>query len=275
MALRIMNNVSAVFAQRQLGINSHALQSSLAKLSSGYRINNAGDDAAGLAVSEKMRFQIKGMEQAGRNIQDGISLAQVAEGGLSTVGDILQRLRTLSVQAANGTLASSDRMLIQQEVNALVSEIGRMQTSISFNGTKLLNDTAGAGFSIQLQVGASNGQYLKIQLSSITVTSLGISALNITTSPQATGAISTLDSALTNVLSLRAKIGAASNRLALTYDFNGIQRENMMAAESRIRDTDFAEEMTNYTRNQILMQASTAMLSQANVSIQSVLSLLQ
>lgn len=275
MALRIMNNVSAVFAQRQLGINSHALQSSLAKLSSGYRINNAGDDAAGLAVSEKMRFQIKGMEQAGRNIQDGISLAQVAEGGLSTVGDILQRLRTLSVQAANGTLASSDRMLIQQEVNALVSEIDRMSSSVSFNGTKLLYTV---GNSIQLQVGASNGQNLKIQLSSITITGLGISptgGFNITTSSQATGAISTLDSALTSVLSLRAKIGAASNRLALTYDFNGIQRENMMAAESRIRDTDFAEEMTNYTRNQILMQASTAMLSQANVSIQSVLSLLQ
>lgn len=272
MALRIMNNVSAVFAQRQLGINSRALESSLAKLSSGYRINNAGDDAAGLAVSEKMRFQIKGMEQASRNIQDGISLAQVAEGGLSTVGDILQRLRTLSVQAANGTLAESDRALIQQEVNALVSEIGRMQTSVSFNGTRLLN---AAGNSIQLQVGASNGQNLKIQLSNITIAGLGISALDITTSTQATGAISTLDSALTSVLSLRAKIGAASNRLALTFDFNGIQRENMMAAESRIRDVDFAEEMTNYTRNQILMQASTAMLSQANVSIQSVLSLLQ
>ncbi len=277
MALRIMNNVSAVFAQRQLGINSHSLQNSLAKLSSGYRINNAGDDAAGLAVSEKMRFQIRGMEQAGRNIQDGISLAQVAEGGLSTMGDILQRLRTLSVQASNGTLANSDRALIQEEVNALVSEIGRMQSITTFNGTSLLrkSSTENTAFSIQLQVGASNGQNIKIQLSSITVTGLGIHALDITTTAGATGAISTLDSALTGVLTLRAKIGAASNRLQSTFDFNGIQRENMMAAESRIRDVDFAEEMTSYTRNQILMQASTAMLSQANVSIQSVLSLLQ
>jgi len=275
MALRIMNNVSATFAQRQLGINSSALNKSLTKLSSGYRINNAGDDAAGLAISEKMRFQINGMAQAQRNIQDGISLTQVAEGGLATTADILQRLRTLSVQASNGTLATSDRALIQQEVNQLVSEIDRMRTGVSFNGVQLLNTASTAtNGSIQLQVGASNGDKLSVVLSNITLAGLGISALSITSTTGAQGAISTLDGALTAVLTLRAKVGAAQNRLETSYNFTGIQRENMMAAESRIRDVDFAEEMTNYTRNQILMQASTAMLSQANMSIQSVLQLL-
>ena len=275
MALRIMNNVSATFAQRQLGINSSALNKSLTKLSSGYRINNAGDDAAGLAISEKMRFQINGMAQAQRNIQDGISLTQVAEGGLATTADILQRLRTLSVQASNGTLATSDRALIQQEVNQLVSEIDRMRTGVSFNGVQLLNTASTAtNGSIQLQVGASNGDKLSVVLSNITLAGLGISALSITSTTGAQGAISTLDGALTAVLTLRAKVGAAQNRLETSYNFTGIQRENMMAAESRIRDVDFAEEMTNYTRNQILMQANTAMLSQANMSIQSVLQLL-
>ncbi len=270
MALRIMNNVSATFAQRQLSINSNSLSRSLEKLSSGYRINRASDDAAGLAVSERMRFQIAGLQQAQKNTMDGISLAQVAEGGLQNLCTILQRMRVLSLQASNGTLSSSDRTLITEEVNQLISEIDRMQTSVSFNGISLL----GSSQSISIQVGASSGQKISIALSGITSSALNISSLDVSSATAAEAAVSSIDNALSSVLTMRAKLGAAQNRLEKTYDFIGIQRENLMAAESRIRDVDFAEEMTNYTRNQILMQASTAMLSQANVSIQSVLQLL-
>jgi flagellin len=266
-----MNNVSALFAQRQLGNNTTSLSRSLERLSSGYRINHASDDAAGLAVSEKMRFQINGLEQAQRNIQDGISLVQVAEAGLQESVDILQRIRVLSVQASNGTLADSDRELIQLEVTQLICEIDRMQTTVKFNGVSLL---ASANNSISLQVGASAGQTLSIVLSSITASTLGIDSTDVSTAAGAAQGISAVDAALTSVLQLRAKMGAAQNRLEKTYDFTSIQRENMMASESRIRDVDFATEMTNYTKNQILVQASTSMLSQANVSIQSVLQLL-
>lgn len=277
MGLRIMNNTSAAFAERQLGLNNSNLQKSLQKLSSGYRINNASDDAAGLAVSEKMRFQVRGLEQAQRNVMDGISMVQVAEGGLQEVSEILQRIRVLSVQAANGTLANSDRDLIALEVNQLISEIDRVQTTVSFNGVKLLANlsTAGAGSgSISLQVGASGGQTLSLVLSKITSNILSIDTLKVTSSAKAQSAVLKIDNALRGVLQLRAKMGATQNRLEKTYDFLGIQRENMMAAESRIRDVDFASEMTNYTRSQIIAQASTAMLAQANVSAQSVLQLL-
>ncbi|HPP88487.1 MAG TPA: flagellin [bacterium] len=270
MALRIMNNVAATFAQRQLSINSNNLSRSLEKLSSGYRINRASDDAAGLSVSERMRFQISGMQQAMKNTMDGISLAQVAEGGLQNLCSILQRMRVLSLQASNGTLSSSDRSLITEEVNQLISEIDRMQTAVSFNGVSLL----GSAQSIQIQVGASAGQQISIVLSSITASGLGINTLDVSSATNAATAVSSIDSALSSVLSLRAKLGAAQNRMEKTYDYIAIQRENLMAAESRIRDVDFAEEMTNYTKNQILMQASTAMLSQANVSVQAVLQLL-
>jgi flagellin len=277
MGLRIMNNTSAAFAERQLGLNSSNLQKSLQKLSSGYRINNASDDAAGLAVSEKMRFQVRGLEQAQRNVLDGISMVQVAEGGLQEVSEILQRIRVLSVQAANGTLANSDRDLIALEVNQLISEIDRVQTTVTFNGVKLLANTSTAGSgtgSISLAVGASGGQTLSLVLSKITSNLLSIDTLKVTSADKAQSAVLKIDNALKSVLQLRAKMGAAQNRLEKTYDFLGIQRENMMAAESRIRDVDFASEMTNYTRSQIIAQASTAMLAQANVSSQSVLQLL-
>jgi flagellin len=270
-----MNNVSAVFAQRQLTLNNSNLSKSLEKLSSGYRINRASDDAAGLAVSEKMRFEIAGLEQAQRNVMDGISLVQVAEAGLQETTEILQRLRVLSIQAANGTLAASDRELIQNEVNQLISEVDRMRTTVEFNGVKLLNtDSTSSGGSISLQVGANAGQTLSVVLSSVSSSSLSINSLNITSTTGASAAVSNIDSALNSVLSLRSKLGAVQNRLEKTHNFIGIQRENMMASESRIRDVDFASEMTAYTKNQILVQASTSMLAQANVSIQSVLQLL-
>jgi flagellin len=275
MALRIMNNVTATYAQRMLGISTGALSRSLERLSSGYRINHASDDAAGLAVSEKLRFQIRGLEQAQRNVQDGISLIQVAEGGIQETTDILQRIRVLSIQASNGTLANSDRNLIAEEVNQLISEIDRMQSTVTFNGVSLLSTASTAtGGSISLQVGASASQTLSVTLSKITSTVLSLNTLAVTSSAKAESAVLQLDSALSSILSLRAKLGASQNRLEKTYDFLGIQRENLMASESRIRDVDFASEMTQYTNNQILVQASTAMLSQANVSIQSVLQLL-
>jgi flagellin len=258
MALRIMNNVNAAFAQRQLSITSNNLSKSLQKLSSGYRINNAADDAAGLAVSEKMRFQINGLEQAGRNVQDGISLVQVAEGGLQETINILQRIRVLAVQASNGTLSNTDRTLIATEVNQLISEIDRMGSTVTFNGVKLLD---GSQATITLHVGASAGQTLAMGMSTISSTQLSISTLAVTSSTDAQAALTSLDGALSSVLSMRANLGAYQNRLENTMNFLGVQRENLMAAESRIRDVDFVSEMTQYIKNQILTQASTAMLA--------------
>lgn len=270
MALRIMNNITATFAQRQIGLNTNQLSRSLERLSSGYRINHAADDAAGLAVSERLRFQIKGLEQAGKNVMDGISMVQVAEGGLQQATEMLQRIRVLAIQSTNGTLANSDRDLLQAEVNQLLSELDRTETTVTFNGVSLL----GSAQTITLQVGASSGQTLGITLSQVSSTQLSINTLTVITSAKAASAILQIDSALNTLVSSRANLGAAQNRLENTYDFIGIQRENLMAAESRIRDVDFATEMTNYTKNQILVQASTAMLSQANMAPQSVLQLL-
>lgn len=274
MALRIMNNVSATFAQRQLSNNSLALAKSLERLSSGYRINSAADDAAGLAVSEKLRYQVKGLEQAQRNVQDGISMAQVAEAGMVQTVTILQRLRALTLQASNGVYQNSDRQLISQEVTQLIEEIDRLSSTVTFNEVKLFPSST---TTIKFQVGADAGQTIALSLTSLTSSSLSLSSLatTITTADGARGVISTIDTALNSVLSMRAKLGAVQNRLEMTYEFIGIQRENIMAAESRIRDVDFASEMTNYTRNQIIVQAATAMLAQANVSVQSVLQLLK
>jgi len=274
MALRIMNNVSATFAQRQLSNNSLALAKSLERLSSGYRISSAADDAAGLAVSEKLRYQVKGLEQAQRNVQDGISMAQVAEAGMVQTVTILQRLRALTLQASNGVYQNTDRQLISQEVTQLIEEIDRLSATVTFNEVKLFPSST---TTIKFQVGADAGQTIALSLTSLTSSSLSLSLLatTITTADGARGVISTIDTALNSVLSMRAKLGAVQNRLEMTYEFIGIQRENIMAAESRIRDVDFASEMTNYTRNQIIVQAATAMLAQANVSVQSVLQLLK
>lgn len=274
MGLRIMNNVSATFAQRQLSTNSSALAKSLQKLSSGYRINSAADDAAGLAVSEKLRYQVKGLEQAQRNVMDAISMVQVAEAGMVQTVTILQRLRALTLQAANGVYQDTDRQLISEEVGQLISEIDRLSSTVTFNGVELFPSST---TTYKFQVGANGGQTIALSLTSLTSSSLSLSSLNttITTATGAAGAISTIDTALNSVLKMRAKLGAIQNRLEMTNDFIGIQRENVMAAESRIRDVDFAEEMTSYTRNQIIVQAATSMLAQANVSVQSVLRLLQ
>jgi len=271
MSLRIMNNVSAQFAHRQLSITNGNLNKSLEKLSSGYRINHAADDAAGLVISEKLRTQINGLGQASRNIQDGISLLQTTEGGLDELHSILQRMRVLSIQASNGTLTDTDRTLIQSEVTQLLCEIDRMNSTVTFNTIQLFNYSAG---SLKIQAGATQGQSLTITLSSISTTALSINTLSVTSAAGAETAITSLTSAIDLISRRRATIGAMQNRLEHTLNFVGISRENQMSAESRIRDVDFADEMINFTKTQILAQAGNSMLAQANLLPQSVLQLL-
>lgn len=286
--MRIMTNVAATFAARQASLTNFKLNTSLEKLSSGLRINRAGDDAAGLAISEKFRAQIKGFEQARKNTMDGISLVQTAEGGLEELTSILQRMRVLAVQATTETLTNSDRALIQAEITQLLNEIERMESTVQFNGIYLLSgnsvndaDRPGAA-SLSIQVGSNSNAAQKI---AIEITSMGLHGLGIAdedgsnkitleSSSSANSAITRLDTALKNVATLRASLGAVQNRLEHTHNFLGIQKENMMASESRIRDVDFASEMTEFTKYQILAQAGNAMLAQANLQPQMILQLL-
>ncbi len=276
MDMRIQHNISALFAHRQLGITNLRLDKSLEKLSSGYRINHAADDAAGLAISEKLRTQVAGLEQASRNVQDGISLIQTAEGGLEELHLILQRVRTLAIQSANDTNTASDRQLIQVEVNQLMSEINRMQTTVVFNTKQLLTGAYATGVgSIALHAGANQNQVLSVNIGSMSTTGLGINGLSIATQAGAETAIGLLSNAINEVSSNRADLGAIQNRLEHTYNFIRTAMENMQASESRIRDVDMAMEMTNYTKNQILLQAGNAMLAQANTRPSNLLALFQ
>lgn len=274
--MKIQHNLPAIFAHRQLGITSSRLDKSLEKLSSGYRINHAADDAAGLAISEKLRTQVSGLEQASRNVQDGISLIQTAEGGMEELHLILQRIRVLAVQSANDTLTSADRALIQVEVDQLLSEINRMQTTVTFNTKQLLTGqfTAGVG-SISLQAGANQYQILAINIGSMSTTGLGIDGISIGTQVDAENALTTLSTAIDSVSRDRANLGAVQNRLEHTYQFTRVAMENMQSSESRIRDVDMALEMTMYTKNQILQQAGNAMLAQANTRPSNLLALFQ
>ena len=296
----IQHNLSAIFAHRQLTITNGALDRSLEKLSSGYRINHASDDAAGLAISEKLRTQVSGLEQSSRNVQDGISLIQTAEGGLEELTLILQRMRTLAIQASNDTLTGSDRALLQVEVDQLLQEIDRMQTTVVFNTRQLLTglpaptgEPASSAGSIQLHVGANQDQTLSVVIQAMSLQGLGVDELRsegmetfdgplvgagtaaMTTRAGSELAIGLLSAAIDQVSSARADLGAKQNRLEHTYQFTRVSMENMQASESRIRDTDMAEELTKFTKTQILMQAGNAMLSQANLKTQSVLQLLK
>ncbi|HPN29859.1 MAG TPA: flagellin [bacterium] len=286
--LRIMHNVSAMYAHRQLSLTNFRINGSMEKLSSGYRINRAADDAAGLAISEKLRTQINGLDQASRNIQDGISLIQTAESGLEELHDILQRMRTLAVQASNDTLVDSDRAFIQLEISQLLSEIDRMQTGVQFNTKYLLRGdyitpaALGGPGSLVFHVGANMNQIFAVQISSFSTTGLSINVLGDGTTPftvasriQAESAIGLLSDAINEVSRQRAVLGAVQNRLEHTYNFVLIEKENLQTAESRIRDVDLAAEMVNFTKEQILMQAGQSMLSQANVQPGTVLSMLQ
>jgi flagellin len=268
MSLRIQNNVEAFNAHRNLSATEERLATSMERLSSGYRINRAADDAAGLAISERLRGQIGGLDQAQRNVQDAISLVQTAEGSLTEVHAMLHRMRDLAVQYKNGSLSTADRAAIQSEVNQLASEIERIGQSAQFNGINVLNTTQTLSF----QVGAADGQVISMSLISLG-NQVGVSYAPLT----ATGAsdIAEIDAAIDVVSSARSTFGAIQNRLGYTLENAAIYEENLTASESRIRDVDMASEMVNFTKLQILQQAGTAMLAQANTASQGVLTLLR
>lgn len=276
--MRINNNVEALFATNRLASTNSALSKSMEKLSSGLRINRAGDDAAGLAISEKMRGQINGLNQAVRNAQDGISLIQTGEGALNESHSILQRMRELAVQAANDTNTTADRTKIEDELSQLKTELTRIASTTEFNTRKLLNGS----FKGKLHIGANAGQNLSVTISTMTATALKVTALAIDLDTGTTGAqqskanalITTINTAIESVSSQRSKLGAIQNRLEHTINNLQAASENLVASESRIRDTDVAAEMVKFTKNQILSQAGTAMLAQANARPQGVLQLL-
>jgi flagellin len=268
MGLRIQNNVEAFNAHRNLAATGKSLAQSMERLSSGYRINRAADDAAGLAISERLRGQIGGLSQAQRNAQDAVSLVQTAEGSLTEVHSMLQRVRDLAVQYKNGSLSANDRTSIQSEVYQLASEIERIGSSAKFNGINVLNTTQTLSF----QVGAADGQVISMALASLGST-VGVSFYQLSATGQSD--IANIDAAIDAVSSQRSTFGAVQNRLGYTLENAAIYQENLTASESRIRDVDMASEMVNFTKLQILQQAGTSMLAQANQSSQGVLTLLR
>jgi len=281
----INHNMSAMFADRQLGVTQLDISKSLEKLSSGLRINRAGDDASGLAVSEKMRSQIRGLNQAERNIQNGVSFIQATEGYLQETQDILGRIRELAVQSANGIYSDEDRMMIQVEISQLVDEVNRIASHAQFNGMNMLTGAfareSAVGRVMQLQVGANMDQNKQIFVGTMTATALGLEngqgqdgMISIANVEAANLTIGALDSALQVVSRQRADLGAYQNRFEIAAQGVAIASENLQAAESRIRDVNMASEMVDFTRDSILSQAGIAMLAQANVRTQSVLQLL-
>ncbi len=286
----INHNMSAIFAERATSVNNFNISKSMEKLSSGMRINRAGDDASGLAVSEKMRSQIRGLKRAEKNAQDGISFIQTTEGYLQETQDILQRMRELAIQSSNGIYTSEDRMQIQVEVSQLVDEVNRIASHAQFNGLNMLTGRFGRPIgensitgSMWLHIGANMDQRERIYIGTMTAQGLGIQGLgakpsaatfiSIATPDNANMDLSVIDAALTKVSKQRADLGAYQNRLEYAIQGLSVGAENLQAAESRIRDTDMAKEMVAYTKNQILLQTSTAMLAQANQRGQSVLQL--
>ena len=284
----INHNMSAMFANRNLGVTGSGLTKDMEKLSSGERINHAGDDASGLAVSEKMRSQIRGLNQASQNAQNGISFIQVTEGYLQETTDIMQRIRELAVQSSNGIYSDEDRMQIQVEVSQLVAEVDRIASQAQFNGMNMLtgrfaqsqgeNTITG---SMWFHIGANMDQRMQVYIGTMTAAALGIrdvaaeEVMHIDTPETANRAIGTLDEALKRINKQRADLGGYQNRMEYAVKGLDIAAENLQASESRIRDTDMAERMVEFTKNEILQQAGTAMLAQANNQSQNVLSLLR
>lgn len=269
----VQHNLSAMNTSRQMNSVSSAMSKSTEKLSSGYKINRAGDDAAGLSISEKMRSQIRGLNKAASNAQDGISLVQVAEGALNETHSILQRMNELATQAANDTNTSVDRTAIKAEIDQLTSEIDRIQSTTQFNSMNLLDGTFS---SKQLQVGALKGQSISVSIAKMSASNLQLkSNMNVSSFSTAGTAMDTIQDAIKKVSDTRSKLGAIQNRLEHTINNLNTTSENTQAAESRIRDTDMASEMVEYSKNNILAQAGQSMLSQANQQTQGVLSLLQ
>jgi len=274
--LRVNTNIISMTAQRELFNVTDRLSKNFHRLSSGLRIASAADDPAGLGISERMRATIRSLGQAGRNAQDGVGLVETAEGALNEVNSNLIRMRELSIQAANGTLNTGDRAAIDLEFQGLISEIDRIADSTDFNGIELLNDSAGTG-SIQLQIGTEANETLTIDLVDMTDVGLGLTgtSFDLDTVTNASNALATIDTAIDSVTAARATMGATQNRLLTAIKSTQIAKENLSAAESRIRDVDVAEETADLTRNSILQQAATSVLSQANVQPQIALSLLQ
>lgn len=284
----INHNMSAMYSNRQLGVTNLSLQKDMEKLSSGMKINRAGDDASGLAVSEKMRSQIRGLNQASRNASNGISFIQTTEGYLQETTDIMQRIRELAVQASNGIYSDEDRMQIQVEVSQLVAEVDRIASSAQFNGMNMLtgrfamptgeNSVTG---SMWFHIGANMDQRMSVYIGTMTASALGIrnvgdeTILSLAAPDDANRAIGTIDEALKKINKQRADLGGYQNRLDYAVKGIDIAAENLQASESRIRDTDMAAQMVEFTKNQVLTQAGTAMLAQANTQAQTVLSLLR
>lgn len=271
MSMFINTNVGAINAHRNLGMNNTAMGKTMEKLSSGFRINRAADDAAGLAISEKMRFQINGYNQAMRNAQDGISMIQTAEGALTEVHSMLQRMNTIANQAATGTYDGEDRNKLDLEFKELVKEINNIANNTKFNNKALFKENS----TVDFQVGFEADVKISASFEKTDAVSLGIAAdSDITTSAKAGAAMTSIQNAINKVSEIRAKLGSVQNRLEHTINNLGVNAENLSASESRIRNADMAKEMTDFTRNQILVQAGTAMLAQANSAPQSVLKLL-
>jgi len=277
MSIFVNTNISALNAQRQLFGSSNALDKSYERLSSGFRINSAADDAAGLSISQRLTSQIEGMGQAVRNANDAISLSQTAEGALGETTSALQRIRQLSIQSQNGINSAADRNALNTEVSALKSEISRIATDTQFNGQDLFDGS----YSAKFLVGANSGQNISVNLSAGSIatagfssTGLGLAALSVSTAAGASAAVATIDTALSAVANVRADLGALENRFQSSIRNLSNVNENLASARSRITDTDFAAETANLTRNQILQQASIAVLSQAANRPQAALSLL-
>ena len=288
----INHNLSAMFAQRQQKFNNLTVDGNIEKLSSGLRINRAGDDASGLAVSEKMRSQIRGLNQAERNAADGISLIQTAEGYLQGSQDILQRLRELAVQAANGIYSTEDRMQIQVEVSSLIAEVNRIASHAQFNGMNLLTGRFASETGLNVvtasmwfHIGANMDQRVRVNIGTMNAQGLGLQGtgapahsatfISLSTPDGANAAIGLIDDALMQISKQRADLGAYQNRLNYARESLSIGAENMQASESQIRDVDMAREVVDFVKNQILVQSATSMLAQANQKTQSVLQLLQ
>jgi flagellin len=276
MGMTINTNIASLNAQRNAATNDSALATSLQRLSSGLRVNSAKDDAAGLAIASRMDSQVRGMNVAVRNANDGVSLVQTAESGMAVIGDMLQRMRELAVQASNGTNTSNDLSALQNEYDALNTEIGRTMSAVQFNGTNLLTTTAAFTF----QIGANTGQTASIASADISITATvnamtAASALVTTAAAENSARISTLDTAIQGINSSRAKVGAVQNRFNYTISYLQAASENQQAAKGRIMDADFAVETANLSRAQILRQAGAAMVAQANQLPQGVLALLR
>lgn len=271
MGLRINTNVPAINTSRTLNRSTLALNKSLERLSSGLRINRAADDAAGLAIAEGFRSQVRGTQVSQRNAQDGVSLVQTAEGALSETTNILQRIRELAVQAANGTQSTNNRTALHTEVTQLLQQIDDIATDTEFNGISVLS----ASQTVTLQAGSNPGQTLVVAVQGAKTNDLGVNAIAVSTMALAVTAISTVDTALKSVTTLRSNLGAYQNRLEFTINTLAIQEENASASESAIRDANIAAETITFTRNQILVSAGTSVLAQANVVPQTALTLLR